>query len=68
MLPTLSAFYEAHDIEPDKRIAMIISMKNHLHMFADEILLFSKSAWHQIYMALAGSPFTVKVEGVPETV
>lgn len=52
MLPTLSAFYEAHDIEPDKRIAMIISMKNHLHMFADEILSCfpnlhdTKSTWH----------------------
>lgn len=52
MLPTLSAFYEAHDTEPDKKIAVIVSMKNHLHMFADEILLCfpnlhdTKSTWH----------------------
>uniref|UniRef100_A0A803K116 DUF4371 domain-containing protein n=1 Tax=Xenopus tropicalis TaxID=8364 RepID=A0A803K116_XENTR len=30
MLPTLSAFFEEHDIEPDKRITMINSVKEHL--------------------------------------
>lgn len=37
MFPNLSAFFEEHDIEPDKRITMIISVKEHLHMPADEI-------------------------------
>ncbi|XP_070257217.1 protein FAM200C-like isoform X1 [Myotis yumanensis] len=37
MLPTLSAFFEEHDIEPHKRVTMIISVKEHLHMLASEI-------------------------------
>lgn len=36
----LSAFFEEHDTEPDKRIIMIISEKEHLHMLADEIPLY----------------------------
>lgn len=38
MLPTLSAFFEEHNIEPDKRIMMIICVKKkHLHILANEI-------------------------------
>ncbi|XP_070270292.1 LOW QUALITY PROTEIN: protein FAM200C [Myotis yumanensis] len=66
MLPTLSAFFEEHDIEPDKRITMIISVKEHLHMLADEISSYFPNL-PDIPFALARSSFTVKVEDVPET-
>ncbi|KAK1346652.1 hypothetical protein QTO34_000512, partial [Cnephaeus nilssonii] len=67
MLPTLSYFFEEHDIEPDKRITMIISVKEHLHMLADEISSYFPNLPDTPF-ALARSPFTVKVEDVPETV
>ncbi|XP_015677944.1 SCAN domain-containing protein 3-like [Protobothrops mucrosquamatus] len=66
MLPTLSAFFEEHDIEPDKRIMMIIYVKEHLHMLADEISSYFPNLPDTPF-ALARSPFTVKVENVPET-
>ncbi|XP_048351811.1 protein ZBED8-like [Sphaerodactylus townsendi] len=66
MLPTLSAFFEEHDIEPDKRITMIISVKEHLRMLADEISLYFPNPPDTPF-ALASSPFTVNVEDVPET-
>jgi hypothetical protein len=66
MLPTLSAFFEEYDIEPDKRITMIISVKEHLHMLADEISLYFPNLPDTPF-ALARSPFTFKVEDVPET-
>nr|KAF6369003.1 hypothetical protein mMyoMyo1_010410 [Myotis myotis] len=65
MLPTLSAFFEEHDIEPDKRITTI-SVKEHLHMLADEISSYFPNLPDTPF-ALARSPFTVKVEDVPET-
>ncbi|KAL6046540.1 hypothetical protein STEG23_018200 [Scotinomys teguina] len=67
MLPTLSAFFEEHDIEPPKRIAMIISVKEHLHMLAGEISWYFPNL-PDIPFALARSPFTVRVEDVPQTV
>ncbi|XP_015685817.1 protein ZBED8-like, partial [Protobothrops mucrosquamatus] len=66
MLPTLSAFFEEHDIEPDKRITIIISVKEHLHMLADEISSYFPNLPDTPF-ALARSPFTVKVENVPGT-
>ncbi|XP_039180852.1 zinc finger BED domain-containing protein 5-like isoform X2 [Crotalus tigris] len=66
MLPTLSAFFEEHDIEPDKKITMIISVKEHLHMLADEISSYFPNLPDTPF-ALARNPFTVKVENVPET-
>ncbi|XP_054573034.1 LOW QUALITY PROTEIN: zinc finger BED domain-containing protein 5-like, partial [Eptesicus fuscus] len=66
MLPTLYAFFEEHDIEPDKRITMIISVKEHLHMLADEISSYFPNLPDTPF-ALARSPVTVKVEDVPET-
>ncbi|XP_048344945.1 protein ZBED8-like isoform X2 [Sphaerodactylus townsendi] len=66
MLPTLSAFFEEHDIEPQKRITMIISVKEHLHMLADEISSYFPNLPDTPF-ALASSPFTVKIEDVPET-
>ncbi|XP_040275677.1 protein ZBED8-like [Bufo bufo] len=66
MLPTLAAFFEEHGIEPDKRITMIISVKEHLHMLEDEISLYFPNLPDTPF-ALARSPFTVKVEDVPET-
>lgn len=66
MLPTLSAFFEEHDIEPDKRITMIISVKEHLHMLAEEISSYFPNLPDTPF-ALARSPFTVKVEDVSET-
>ncbi|KAM5251205.1 zinc finger BED domain-containing protein 5-like [Hipposideros larvatus] len=66
MLPTLSAFFEEHDIEPDKRITMIISVKEHLHMLAEEISSYFPNLPDTPF-APARSPFTVKVEDVSET-
>ncbi|XP_073969216.1 zinc finger BED domain-containing protein 5-like [Rhodnius prolixus] len=68
MFPTLSAFFEEeHDIEPDKKIIMMItSVKEHLHMLADEISSYFPNLT-DIPFALARSPFTVKVEVVPES-
>ncbi|XP_052611518.1 protein ZBED8-like isoform X1 [Peromyscus californicus insignis] len=66
MLPTLSAFFEEHDIEPPKRISMIISVKEHLHMLAGEISWYFPNL-PDIPFALARSPFTVRVEDVPKT-
>ncbi|XP_040275778.1 protein ZBED8-like [Bufo bufo] len=66
MLPTLAAFFEEHGIEPDKRITMIISVKEHLHMLEDEISLYFPNLPDTPFV-LARSPFTVKVEDVPET-
>ncbi|XP_065668077.1 zinc finger BED domain-containing protein 5-like [Hydra vulgaris] len=63
---TLSAFYEKNSIEPDKRNTMIISVKEHLHMLADEISSYFPNLLN-IPFALARNPFTVKVEDVPET-
>nr|XP_008103991.1 PREDICTED: SCAN domain-containing protein 3 isoform X1 [Anolis carolinensis]XP_008103992.1 PREDICTED: SCAN domain-containing protein 3 isoform X1 [Anolis carolinensis]XP_008103993.1 PREDICTED: SCAN domain-containing protein 3 isoform X1 [Anolis carolinensis]XP_008103994.1 PREDICTED: SCAN domain-containing protein 3 isoform X1 [Anolis carolinensis]XP_008103995.1 PREDICTED: SCAN domain-containing protein 3 isoform X1 [Anolis carolinensis]XP_008103997.1 PREDICTED: SCAN domain-containing protei len=66
MFPTLSAFFEEHDIEPDKRIKVLISVKEHLRMLADEISLYFPNLPDTPF-ALARSPFTVRVEDVPET-
>ena len=66
MLPTLSAFFEENDIEPDKRSKMIISVKEHLHMLADEISSYFPNLPNTPF-ALARSPFTVKVDDIPET-
>ncbi|KAM5219559.1 zinc finger BED domain-containing protein 5-like [Hipposideros larvatus] len=66
MLPTLSASFEEHDIEPDKRITMVISVKEHLHMLAEEISSYFPNLPDTPF-ALARSPFTVKVEDVSET-
>ncbi|KAM7053597.1 uncharacterized protein WM277_006691 isoform 1-T1 [Molossus nigricans] len=57
---------QEHDIEPDKRITMILSVKEHLHMLADEISLYFPNL-PDTPCALARSPLTVKVEDVPET-
>ncbi|XP_060616127.2 protein FAM200C-like isoform X1 [Anolis sagrei] len=65
MFPTLSSFLEEHDIEPDKRIAMINSVKEHLRMLADEISSYFPNLFDAPF-ALARNPFTVKVEDVPE--
>ncbi|XP_034288737.2 protein FAM200B [Pantherophis guttatus] len=66
MLPTLSAFFEEHDIEPDKKITMIISVKEHLHMLEDDVSSYFPNLPDTPF-AFARSPFTVKVEDVPET-
>ena len=66
MLPTLSAFFEENGIEPDKKITMIISVKEHLHMLSDKISSYFPNLPGTPF-ALARSPFTVKVEDVPET-
>ncbi|XP_066450060.1 SCAN domain-containing protein 3-like [Eleutherodactylus coqui] len=67
MFPTLAASFEEHEIEPDKKMMMITSVKEHLHMLADEISSYFPNLPDTPF-ALARSPFTVKVEDVPETV
>lgn len=66
MLPTLSAFFEEHDIEQHKRITVVISVKEHLDMLASEISWYFPNL-PEIPFALARSPFSVKAEDVPET-
>ncbi|XP_060629099.2 protein FAM200C-like [Anolis sagrei] len=65
MLPTLSAFFEEHDIEPDKRITMITYVKEHFHMLVEEIPLYFPNLPDTPF-ALARSPFSVEIEDVPE--
>ena len=65
MLPTLSSFFEEYDIKPDRSMKIIISMKEHLHMLADEISYFPNLP--DILFAFARRPFKVEVEDVPET-
>ncbi|KAM4696055.1 zinc finger BED domain-containing protein 5-like [Rhinophrynus dorsalis] len=64
MLPNLSAFFEENDVELDKR-TMIISVKEHMQMLADEISSYFPNLPDTPF-ALARSPFTVKIEDVPE--
>ncbi|XP_040191825.1 zinc finger BED domain-containing protein 5-like [Rana temporaria] len=65
MLPNLSAFFEENNIELDKRIKTISSVKEHLQMLADEISLYFPNVPDTPF-ALARCPFTVKIEDVPE--
>ena len=65
MYPTLSSFFEDYDIKPDRRMRMIISIKGHLHVLADEISYFSNLP--DILFAFAGSPFRVEVGDVSKT-
>ncbi|CAJ0945397.1 unnamed protein product, partial [Ranitomeya imitator] len=57
---------QEHDIDPDNKIMMISSVKEHLHMFSEEISSYFPNLPDTPF-ALARSPFTVKVEDVPET-
>lgn len=66
MLPTLSAFFEEHDIEPHTRITVVISVKEHLDMLAGEISWYFPNL-PEVPFALARRPFTVRAEDVPET-
>ncbi|XP_075833987.1 protein FAM200C-like isoform X1 [Microtus pennsylvanicus] len=66
MLPTLSAFFKEHDIKPSGRTSVIVSVKEHLHVLAEEISWYIPSL-PAVPFALARSPFTVRVEDVPET-
>ena len=48
-LPILSSFFVGHNIKPDKRIIMIISVKKILaHACRWNLIIFSKSAWQPI--------------------
>lgn len=67
MLPASSAFLEEQDSDPDKRIILIIPLKECLHKLADEIPSDFPNLPDTPF-ALVRSPFTVEVEGVPETV
>ncbi|XP_039175589.1 SCAN domain-containing protein 3-like [Crotalus tigris] len=55
-----------HDIEPDNRITLIKSVKEHLCMLADETSSYFPNLPDTPF-AFARSPFTVNVENVPET-
>ncbi|XP_032742843.1 protein ZBED8-like [Rattus rattus] len=66
MLPTLSAFFEEHDVEPHKRTTVVTSVKEHLDMLAGEISWYFPNL-PDVPFALARNPFTVRAEDVPET-
>ncbi|KII60967.1 hypothetical protein RF11_13940 [Thelohanellus kitauei] len=66
MLSTLSGFYEENEVEPDQNNIMIITAKEHFHILGDEISIYFPHL-PDTYFGLARSPFTVKVEDVPET-
>lgn len=61
MLPTSSAFFEEHDIEPDKRIMMIRTLA---HDFRQN---FFDPNLPDTPFALTRSPLTVIAEDAPET-
>lgn len=64
ILSTFSANFEEHDTEPDKR--MIISVKEHVYMLADEIPSYSPNLPDTPFV-LSRSPVTVKAQDVSET-
>ena len=71
MLLHLSAFFEEHDIEPDKSITILIFtimifVKEHLHMLADEISSYLSNLSDTSF-ALERRSCTVKFEDAPET-
>lgn len=55
-----------HDLEPDERTMVTISVNEHLHMLADEASLYFPNLPDTPF-PLARSPFTVKAEDALET-
>ena len=65
MLSNLSAFFEENDIEQETMNRTMLFVKEHVKILEEEI----SRCFHNLTdtpFALAGSPFTIRVEDVPE--
>ena len=65
MLSNLSAFFEENDIEQKTMNRTILSVKEHFKILEEEISRYFPNLPDTPF-ALARSPFTIKVEDVPE--
>ena len=65
MFSNLSAFFEENDIEQEAMNRKILSVKEHLKILQEEISRYFPNLPNTPF-ALARSPFTIKVEDVPE--
>ncbi|XP_076803440.1 zinc finger BED domain-containing protein 5-like [Clavelina lepadiformis] len=65
MLPNLSAFFEENDIEQETMNRTILSVKEHFKILEEEISRYFPNLPDTPF-ALARSPFTIRVEDVPE--
>ena len=65
MLSKLSAFFEENDIEQETMNRTILSVNEHLNILEEEISRYFPNL-PDTQFALARSPFTIKVEDVPE--
>lgn len=61
VVPTLSAFFEEHDMASDKGIPIIVSVKEHLHTLEDGISLHLQNQPDAPF-ALTRSPFSSKLK------
>ena len=65
MLSNLYAFFEENDIELETMNRTILSVKEHLKILEEEISRYFPNL-RDTSFALASSPFTIRVEDVPE--
>ena len=65
MLSNLSAFFEENDIDWETMNRTILAVKEHLKILEEEISRYFPNLPDTPF-ALARSPFTIKVEDVPE--
>ena len=65
MLSNLYAFFEENDIELETMNGTILSVKEHLKILEEEISIYFPNL-RDTSFALASSPFTIRVEDVPE--
>ena len=65
MLSNLYAFFEENDIELETMNRTILSVKEHLKILEEEISRYFPNL-RDTSIALASSPFTIRVEDVPE--
>ena len=65
MLSNLSAFFEENDIEQETMNRTILSVKEHIKILEEEISRYFPNLPDTPF-ALARSPFTIRVEDVPE--
>ena len=65
MLSNLYAFFEENDIELETMNRIILSVKEHLKILEEEISRYFPNL-RDTSFALASSPFTIRVEDVPE--
>ena len=65
MLSNLSAFFEENDIEQETMNRTILSVKEHIKILKEEMSRYFPNLPDTPF-SLARSPFTIRVEDVPE--